>query len=72
MLNLIWGFCSIELKLIKLACCFKVIDHSNQFSNLCNGQLVIFFEKLTSGLNIFWGFSLKLYAQANFMSLNLF
>ena len=29
MLNPIWGFCSIELKLMKLACCFDVIDHSN-------------------------------------------
>ena len=29
MLNSIWGFCSIELKLIKLACYFDVIDHSN-------------------------------------------
>ena len=28
-LNPIWGFCSIELKLMKLACCFDVIDHSN-------------------------------------------
>ena len=28
-LDLIWGFCSIELKLTKLACCFDVIDHSN-------------------------------------------
>ena len=71
MLNPIWGFCSIELKLIKLACCFDVIDHFNQFSNLCNGQLVIFLKKLTSGLNFFWGFSQKLYAQANFVSLNL-
>ena len=29
MLNPIWGFCSIELKLMKLAYCFDVIDHSN-------------------------------------------
>ena len=42
-LNLIWGFCSIGLKLIKLACCFDVIDHSNLFSNLCDDQLVNLF-----------------------------
>ena len=36
MLNPIWGFCSIGLKLMKLACYFDVIDHSNQFPNLCN------------------------------------
>ena len=29
MLNPIWGFCSIGLKLMKLACCFDEIDHSN-------------------------------------------
>ena len=28
-LNPIWGFCSIELKLMKLAYCFDVIDYSN-------------------------------------------
>ena len=43
MLNPIWGICSIGLKLMKLACCFDVIDHSNQFSNLCNDQLVNLF-----------------------------
>ena len=42
-LNPIWGFCSIGLKLMKLACCFDVIDHSNLFSNLCDDQLVNLF-----------------------------
>ena len=41
-LNPIWGFCSIGLKLMKLACWFDVIDHSKLFSNLCNDQLVNF------------------------------
>ena len=41
-LNLIWGFCLIGLKLMKLACWFDVIDHSKLFSNLCNDQLVNF------------------------------
>ena len=43
MLNPIWGFCSIGLKLMKLAYCFYVIDHSNLFSTLCNDQLVNLF-----------------------------
>ena len=42
-LNPIWGFCSIRLKLMKLSCFFDVIDHSKLFSNLCNDQLVNFF-----------------------------
>ena len=57
MLNPIWGFCSIVLKLIKLACCFDVIDYSNQFSTCVMINWSIYFEKLTSGLNFFWGFS---------------
>ena len=48
-LNLIWGFCSIRLKLMKLACWFDEIDHSKLFSNLCNDQLVNLFKKLTGG-----------------------
>ena len=55
-LNPIWGFCSIGLKLMKLACWFDVIDHYKLFSNLCDGQLVNFFKKLSSGFNFFWGF----------------
>ena len=31
------------LKLMKLTCCFDVIDHSNLFSNLCDDQLVNLF-----------------------------
>ena len=45
-LNPIWGFCSIGLKLMKLACWFDVIDHSKLFSNLCNDQLVNFFKNI--------------------------
>ena len=45
-LNPIWGFCSIVLKLMKLACCFDVIDHSNQFSNSCNDKLVNLLSKI--------------------------
>ena len=56
MLNPIWGFCSIGLKLMKLACWFDVIDHSKLFSNLCNNQLVNLFKKLTSGFKFFLGF----------------
>ena len=72
MLNPIWGFCSIGLKLMKLAACFDVIDYSNMFSNLCNNQLVNLFKKLTSGFKFFGVLVGKLYAQANFVSLNLF
>ena len=42
-MNPIWGFCLSGLKLMKLACCFDVIDHSNLFSNLCDDQLVNLF-----------------------------
>ena len=56
-LNPIWGFCSIGLKLIKLACLFDVIDHSKLFSNLCDDQLVNLFKKLASGFHFFLGFS---------------
>ena len=57
MLNTIWAFCSIELKLMKLACCFDVIDHYNKFSTCVMINWSIYFEKLTSGLNFFWGFN---------------
>ena len=52
-LNLIWGFCSIGLKLMKLACWFDVIDHSKLFSNLCDDQLVHFFKNIQVVLNFF-------------------
>ena len=42
----IWGFCSIGLKLMKLACWIDVIDHSKLFSNLCDDQLVNFFKNI--------------------------
>ena len=45
-LKAIWGFCSIGLKLMKLACCIDVIDHSKLFSNLCDDQLVNFFRNV--------------------------
>ena len=54
MLDPIWGFCSIGLKVMKLAYCFDVIDHSELFSNWCNDQLVNLFKKLTSGFIFFW------------------
>ena len=56
-LNSIWRFCSIGLKLMKLACWFNVIDHSKLFSNLCNDQLVNLLKKLTSGFILFGVFS---------------
>ena len=56
-LNLIWGFCSIRLKLMKLSCWIDVIDHYKLFSNLCDDQLVNFFKKTCKWFYIFWGFS---------------
>ena len=56
-LNPMWGFCSIGLKLLKLACCIDVIDNSKLFSNLCDDQLVNFFKKLASGFHFFLGFN---------------
>ena len=49
-LNPIWGFCSIGLK---LTCWFDVIDHSKLFSNLCDDQLVNFFKNIQVVLNFF-------------------
>ena len=54
-LNPIWGFCSIGFKLMKLACCFDVIDHSKLFSNLCNDQLVNLKKKKNQVVLIFFG-----------------
>ena len=42
---------------MKLACCFDVIDHSNQFFTCVMINWSIYFEKLTSGLNFFLGFN---------------
>ena len=53
-LNPIWGFCSIRLKLMKLACWFDVIDHSKLFSNLCNDQLVNISKNIQVVLIFFW------------------
>ena len=57
-LNPIWGFCSIGLKLLKLACWIGEIDHSKLFSNLCDDQLVNFFKKKKTykWFYIFFGF----------------
>ena len=55
-LNPIWGFYSIGLKLMKLACWFDVIDHSKLFSNMCDDQLVNFFKNIQVVLNLFFGF----------------
>ena len=52
-LNLTWGFCSIGLKLTKLACWIDVIDHSKLFSNLCDDQLVNFFKNIQVVLKFF-------------------
>ena len=52
-LNPIWRFCSVGLKLMKLACWIDVIGHSKLFSNLCDDQLVNFFNKLASGFEFF-------------------
>ena len=54
-LNPIWGFFSIGIKLMKLACCIGVIDHSKLFSNLCDDQLVNFFKNIQVVLKFFWG-----------------
>ena len=55
-LNPIWGFCSIRLKLMKLACWFDIIDHSKLFSNLCNDQLINFFKNIQVIFFFFIGF----------------
>ena len=54
-LNMIWGFCLIGLKLMKLACWFDIIGNSKLFSNLCNDQLVNFFKNI-QGVLFFYGF----------------
>ena len=53
-LNPIWGFCSIGLKLMKLAYWFDVIDYSKLFSNLCDDQLVNFFKNIQVVLIFFF------------------
>ena len=52
-LNPIWEFCSIGLKLMKLAYWIDVIDYSKLFSNLCDDQLVNFFKKIQVVLKFF-------------------
>ena len=69
-LNPIWGFCSIGLKLMKLACWFDVIDHSKLFSNLCDDQLVNFFKNIQVVLN-FWGFFLATLCSSKFCEFEL-
>ena len=55
-LNSIWGFCSIRLKLMKLAFWIDVIDYSKLFSLLCNDQLVNFFKNIQVVLIFFFFF----------------
>ena len=75
-LNPIWGFCSIGLKLMKLACWFDVIDHSKLFSNLCDGQLVNFFIKKKKTFKwfyffFFFGFWLETLCSSQFCEFEL-
>ena len=72
-LNPIWGFCSIGLKLMKLACWFNEIDHSKLFSNSCNDQLVNFFfkKKKTNKWFYFLGFYLKTLCSSQFCEFEL-
>ena len=56
---------------MKLACWFDVIDHSKLFSNLCEGQLVNFFKKLSTGFNFFLGFWLETLCSSQFCEFEL-
>ena len=69
-LNPIWGFCSIGLKLIKLACWIDVIDHSKLFSNLCDDQLINFFKNIQVVLK-FLGFLLETLCSSQFCEFEL-
>ena len=54
------------LKLMKLACCFDVIDHSNQFSSLCNDQLVNLFWKINKWFKFFFGVLVRTLCSSQF------
>ena len=69
-LNLIWGFCSIGLKLMKLACWIDIIDHSKLFSNLCNDQLVNLSKNIQVVLK-FLGFLLETLYSSQFCEFEL-
>ena len=69
-LNSIWGFCSIRLKLMKLACWIDVINHSKLFSSLCDDQLVNFFKNIQVVLK-FLGFLLEILCSSQFCEFEL-
>ena len=52
----IWGFCSNWFQLMKLACCFDVIDHFYLFSLMCNDQFVNLLQIEQVVFQIFGGF----------------
>ena len=71
-LNPIWGFCSIGLILMKLACSINVIDHSNLFSILCDDQLVNFFKNFqVVFIFFFFGFLLETLCSSQFCEFEL-
>ena len=70
-LNPICEFCSIGLKLMKLAYWIDVIDHSKLFSNLCDDQLVNFFKKIQVVLKFFLGFLLETLCSSQFCEFEL-
>ena len=59
------------LKLMKLACCFDVIGHSNQFSSLCNDQLVNLFWKINKWIKFFLVFLLETLCSSQFCEIEL-
>ena len=69
-LNSIWGFCSIRLKLMKLACWIDVINHSKLFSSLYDDQLVNFFKNIQVVLK-FLGFLLETLCSSQFCEFEL-
>ena len=69
-MNLILRFCSIGLKLMKLACWIAVINHSKLFSNLCDDQLVNFFKNIQVVLK-FLGFLLETLCSSQFCEFEL-
>ena len=70
-LNPIWGFCSIGLKLMKLACWIDIIDYSKLFSNLCDDQLVNFFKNIQVVLKKILGVLLETLCSSQFCEFKL-
>ena len=56
---------------MKLACCIDVIDHFYLFPLMCDDQFVNLLQIEQVVFQILWFFVKKLYAQANFVILNL-